>query len=128
MSIDEVKARVKEIFAIGGQRHAEQGRTGSVNLNEILTPEEASELSKLLNQLPSKKPSNTNNLLFRGDTLLKCEPIQSFINYFRPLILCSLSFSINHQIQLINLYQLRSKNGHFGLMASLLQFQLKLKN
>jgi hypothetical protein len=58
MSIDDVKARVKEIFAIGGQRHAEQGRTGSANLNELLTPDEASELSKLLNQIPSKKPSD----------------------------------------------------------------------
>lgn len=60
MSIDDVKARVKEIFAIGGQRHAEQGRTGSANLNELLTPEEASELSKLLNQIPSEKPSDVN--------------------------------------------------------------------
>lgn len=60
MSIDKVKARVKEIFAMGGQRHVEQGRTGSVNLNELLTREEASELSKLLNQLPSKKPNDVN--------------------------------------------------------------------
>jgi hypothetical protein len=58
--IQDVKARIKELFAIGDRRHAEQGRTGSVNLNELLTPEEASELSKLLNQLPSKKPSNVN--------------------------------------------------------------------
>jgi hypothetical protein len=60
MTINEVKSRVKEIFAIGDRRHAEQGRTGSVNLNELLTPEEASELSKLLMQLPSKKPSDVN--------------------------------------------------------------------
>jgi hypothetical protein len=58
--IQDVKARIKELFAIGDLRHAEQGKTGSVNLNELLTPEEASELSKLLNQLPSKKPSNVN--------------------------------------------------------------------
>jgi hypothetical protein len=60
MSIDDVKARVKEIFAIGDQRHAEQGRTGVVHLNELLTHEEARELSKLLNQIPSKKPSDVN--------------------------------------------------------------------
>ena len=60
MSINEVEIRVREIFAIGDQRHAEQGRTGSVNLNDLLTTEEASELSKLLNQLPSKKTSDVN--------------------------------------------------------------------
>jgi hypothetical protein len=38
MTIDEVKARVKEIFTIGDRRHTERGRTGSVNLNELLTP------------------------------------------------------------------------------------------
>ncbi|AFY72698.1 hypothetical protein Syn7502_00543 [Synechococcus sp. PCC 7502] len=56
----DVKARIKELFAIGDRRHIQQGRTGAVNLNELLMPEEASELSKLLNQLPSKKPSPVN--------------------------------------------------------------------
>jgi hypothetical protein len=55
MSDNRVIDRVKEIFAIGDRRHAEQGKTGSVHLNELLTPEEANELSKLLNSLPSKK-------------------------------------------------------------------------
>jgi len=55
MSDNPVIDRVKEIFAIGDRRHAEQGKTGSVHLNELLTPEEANELSKLLNSLPSKK-------------------------------------------------------------------------
>jgi hypothetical protein len=60
MTIIEVKARIKELFAIGDRSHAEQGRTGVVHLNELLTTEEASELSKLLHQLPSKNPSNVN--------------------------------------------------------------------
>jgi len=60
MSIDEVKTRVKELFAIGDLRHVEQGRTGSVNLNELLTPDEQTELSRLLMQIPSVKPSNTS--------------------------------------------------------------------
>ncbi|GEM_PF-1771536 len=60
MSDNPVIDRVKEIFAIGDRRHAEQGKTGSVHLNDLLTPEEASELSKLLNSLPSKKPMDMN--------------------------------------------------------------------
>jgi hypothetical protein len=60
MTIDNVKDRVKEIFELGDRRHNEQGRTGSVNLNELLTPDEASELSSLLMQLPSKKPTDVN--------------------------------------------------------------------
>jgi hypothetical protein len=57
MTIDDVKDRVKEIFELGDRRHGERGKTGSVNLNELLTPDEQTELSRLLMQLPSKKPS-----------------------------------------------------------------------
>jgi hypothetical protein len=60
MNLDEVKDRVRELFAIGDRRHTEQGRTGVVHLNELLTPEEQTELSSLLMQIPSKKPTDAN--------------------------------------------------------------------
>jgi len=51
------KDRVEEILELGDRRHAEQGRTGAVNLNELLTDEEGKELVSLLMSLPSKKPA-----------------------------------------------------------------------
>jgi hypothetical protein len=58
MNIDDIQVRIKEISALGDRRHAEQGRTGVVHLNELLTPDEQTELSKLLMQIPSVKSSD----------------------------------------------------------------------
>jgi hypothetical protein len=46
--------KISQLSELGDRRHAEQGKTGAVNLNELLTNEEGSELVALLMSLPSE--------------------------------------------------------------------------
>lgn len=51
--------KINQLSELGDRRHAEQGKAGAVNLNELLTDEEGSELLSLLMLLPSEKSKSS---------------------------------------------------------------------
>ncbi len=55
---DNIKIRIKELTDLGERRHAEQGKTGIVHLNELLEPQELKELLSLLGAIPSRQSTN----------------------------------------------------------------------